>query len=132
MSYIHRTMIVPAGALTSLAQGLCEGLAGEAGKGMFVTELSPTGNEPATHYISSGPIDDSFANLLPLTSVDSKGVSTTTSGNSAGVVYLASQKEIVITLEQIAELFSAIDVSEQPPFIAMARLGIEIVRKPLS
>jgi hypothetical protein len=128
---LHRTIIVPK-AKQALSQSLCAGLAGNAGAGMFVVGLSATGNAPATHYISSGLIDDSFANLLPLTSVDSKGVSTTTSGNSAGVVYLASQKEIVITLEQIAELFSAIDVSEQPPFIAMARLGIEVVRKPLS
>jgi hypothetical protein len=128
---LHRTIIVPK-AKQALSQSLCAGLAGNAGAGMFVVGLSATGNAPATHYISSGLIDDSFANLLPLTSVDSKGVSTTTSGNSAGVVYLASQKESVIKLEQIAELFSAIDVSEQPPFIAMARLGIEIVRKPLS
>lgn len=131
MSYIHRTMIVPAGALTSLAQGLCEGLAGEAGKGLFVTELSPTGSIPATHTISAGPIGDDFASLLPLTTVDEDGISTTTPGNVAAIVYLAGDKDITIDPAQLTALLGAIDVSEQPPFVAMARLGLKMVQRPL-
>ena len=134
MSYIHRTMIVPAGALTVLAQGLCEGLAGEAGKGMFATELSPTGSIPATHTVSSGPIGDDFASLLPLTTVttvDDEAISTTTPGNVAAIVYLAGEKGIAIDPAQLGALLDAIDVSEQPPFVAMARLGLQMVQRPL-
>ena len=134
MSYIHRTMIVPAGALTAMAQGLCEGLAGAGGAGMFVTELSATGAEPATHTISAGPIGDDFASLLPLTTVttvDGKAISTTAPGNVAAIVYLAGEKDITIDPEQLTALLDAIDVSEQPPFVAMARLGLQLVRRPL-
>jgi hypothetical protein len=131
MSYIHRTMIVPAGALTSLAQGLCEGLAGEAGKGMFVTELSLTGSAPATHTISAGPIGDDFASLLPLTIVDAEDIATTTHGNVDAIVYLAGEKGITIDPAQLSALLGAIDVSEQPPFVAMDRLGLKLVIKPI-
>ena len=134
MSYIHRTMIVPAGALTVLAQGLCEGLAGEAGKGMFATELSPTGSIAATHTISAGPIGDDFASLLPLTTVttvDGEDISTTTPGNVAAIVYLAGEKDITINPVQLGALLDPIDVSEQPSFVAMARLGLKMVQRPL-
>jgi hypothetical protein len=132
MSYVHRTMIVPAGALTAMAQGLCEGLAGADGAGMFVTDLSPTGSAPATHTISAGPIGDDFASLLPLTTVDDEGVATTTPGNVAAIVYLAGEKDITIDPAQLGALLDAIDVSEQPPFEAMARLGgLQMVRRPL-
>ena len=122
---------MPTGAMTTLAQDLCKGLAGIPGDGMFNTELSSNGQPPVTHTISSGPLEESFADLLPLTSVDSEGLLTTAPGNPAGVIYLAEQKGIALTLEQITELFVAIDVSEQPPFTAMARLSIELVKKPL-
>ena len=134
MSYIHRTMIVPAGALTTMAQGLCDGLAGAGGAGMFVTELSATGSAPATHTISAGPIGDDFASLLPLTTVttvDDEGIATTTPGNVAAIVYLAGEKGITIDPAQLTALLDAIDVSEQPPFVAMARLGLKMVQRPL-
>ena len=134
MSYIHRTMIVPAGALTQMAQGLCEGLAGAGGAGMFVTELSATGSTPASHTISAGPIGDDFASLLPLTTVttvDDEGIATTAPGNVAAIVYLAGEKDITIDPAQLTALLDAIDVSEQPPFVAMARLGLQMVRGTL-
>ena len=135
MSYIHRTMIVPAGALTALAQGLCEGLAGEAGAGMFVTGLSATGKAPATHYISSGPISDEMAALLPCTTVtqdaDGKDIITTAPGMPEAVPDLAAKAKISTTKAKITALYAAIDVSDQPPFEAMARLGLQMVQVPL-
>ena len=69
-TWTYRTIIVPA-AFQQLAQALCEAAAeGDAGKGMFTTGLSETGTEPATHYISSGHIYESLADLLPLTAFD--------------------------------------------------------------
>ena len=63
MSWVHRCMIVPT-EHAELARVLCEKLAGPGGSGMFTTPLSADGQEPATHYISSGMIEDSFADLL--------------------------------------------------------------------
>lgn len=126
--YTHRVIIVPA-AFQQLAQGLCEAAAeGDAGKGMFTTPLSPDGTEPATHYISSGPIAAEFGDLLPLTTFDEDGVPTTRPGDVATVEAIASQAGIDLPAGTIAALFNAIDVTEQEPFAAMARLGLQIVQ----
>ena len=130
--YTHRTIIVPA-AFQQLAQGLCEAVAeGDAGKGMFTTGLSPGGTEPATHYISSGHIEQHFADILPLTTVNQDGEGLpdihTRPGNVAAVEALAAQAGIELPPGAIAALFAAIDVSYQGPFEAMARLGLSIAQ----
>jgi len=128
-----RSIIIPA-SLQAKAQGLTKGLAGTAGDGMFTTGLSATGNAPATHYVSSGPISDDMAALLPCTSVsvvDGKDVVTTAPGQPAAVPALAAKAGITTTLAAINALYSSIDVSDQEPFAAMARVGLQIVRTPL-
>lgn len=128
MSYIFRTIIVPA-HFQALAQGLCEAAAeGDAGKGMFTTGLSADGTEPATHYVSSGPIAAEFGDLLPLTTFDEEGVPTTRPGDVATVEAIADQAGITLPAGTIAALFAAIDVTEQEPFTVMARLGVQIVQ----
>ena len=128
MSYIFRTIIVPA-PFQSLAQGLCEAAAeGDAGKGMFTTGLSADGTEPATHYVSSGPIATEFGDLLPLTTFDEEGEPTTRPGDVATVEAIAEQAGITLPAGTIAALFAAIDVTEQEPFTAMARLGLQIAQ----
>ena len=130
--YTHRTIIVPA-AFQALAQGLCEAVAeGDAGKGMFTTGLSANGELPATHYISSGHIEQQFADILPLTTVNQDGEGLpdihTRPGNVAAVEALAAQAGIELQPGTIAALFAAIDVSAQGPFEAMSRLGLQIVQ----
>ena len=128
--YTHRTIIVPA-AFQQLAQGLCAAAAeGDAGKGMFTTGLSETGTEPATHYISSGPIAAEFGDLLPFTSFDAEGEPTTRPGDVATVEAIADQAGITLPAGTIAALFAAIDVTELDPWAAMARLGVQIVQVP--
>lgn len=128
MSYTRRVIIVPA-AFQQFAQGLCEAAAeGDAGKGMFTTGLSATGELPATHYISSGPIANEFGDLLPLTSFDEEGAPTTRPGDVATVEAIADQAGITLPAGTIAALFAAIDVTEQEPFTAMSRLGVQIVQ----
>ena len=128
-TYTHRTIIVPA-AFQQLAQGLCEAAAeGDAGTGMFTTGLSATGALPATHYISSGPIYQSFADLLPLTTFDEDGQPTTRPGNVAEFEAIAMQAGFTLPPGTIAALFAAIDVSAQGPFEAMARLGLRIAQE---
>ena len=128
MSYTRRVIIVPA-AFQQFAQGLCEAAAeGDAGKGMFTTGLSADGTEPASHYISSGPIANEFGDLLPLTSFDEEGAPTTRPGDVATVEAIADQAGISLPAGTIAALFDAIDVTEQEPFTAMSRLGVQIVQ----
>lgn len=130
----HRTFIVPA-AVVGMARAMCVGLAGPAGDGMFVTGLSATGTAPATHFVSSGPISDEMAALLPLTTVtqdaDGNAIVSTAPGDPAYVVELAAQASITVTVEQVAGLLASVDVSDQGPFAAMARLGLKLVQRPL-
>ena len=132
--YQHRTIIVPA-AFQQLAQGLCEAAAeGDAGKGMFTTGLSETGVEPTTHYISSGPIYENFADLLPLTTVEYEqedSAETTRPGNVEVVEAIALQAGFTLPPGTIAALFDAIDVTELGPWAAMARLGLVMVQEVL-
>ena len=128
--YPHRTIIVPA-AFQQLAQGLCEAAAeGDAGAGMFTTPLSADGTEPASHYISSGPIAAEFGDLLPLTTFDEEGQPTTRPGDIATVEAIATQAGHTLPPGTIAALFNAIDVTELDPWAAMARLGVQIVQVP--
>lgn len=131
---LHRTIIVPK-AKQALSQSLCAGLAGQAGAGMFIVGLSASGNAPATHYISSGPISDEMAALLPCKSVttDAEGNQqiTTTPGHPELVVSLAAEAGITVTRAQIDALYASVDISDQEPFAAMARLGLKMVQVPL-
>jgi len=133
-TWTPRTIIVPA-AFQQLAQGLCAAAAeGDAGVGMFTTGLSETGTEPATHYISSGAIFDDLASLLPLTTVEPStddgepDMVTERPGNVAFVEGLAAQAGITLPAGTVAGLFDALDVSEQGPFEAVARLGLVMVQ----
>ena len=131
----HRTIIIPASAQRN-AQALCKGLAGAAGDGMFVVGLSASGEAPATHYISSGTISAEMAALLPCTSVtldkDGKEQITTAPGMPEAVPALAAKAKISTTKAKITALYSAIDVSDQDPHAAVARMGLQFVLVPLN
>lgn len=128
--YTHRTIVVPA-AFQQLAQALCEAAAeGDAGKGMLTTGLSADGAEPATHYISSGPIYESLADLLPLTTVayeEEDAAETTRPGNVETVEAITLQAGFTLPPGTIAALFDAIDVTELGPWAAMDRLGLQLI-----
>jgi len=98
---------------------------------MFATGLSATGAAPATHFISSGPISDEMAYLLPCKSVDSEGVVTTAPGHPELVPALALKAGISTTQTKINGLYAAIDVSDQQPFEALARVGLQLVQGAL-
>ena len=60
---IFRTLIVP-----DVNVGLARAIAasfGPGGDGMWITPLSPTGYEPATHYISTGLVPPEYGYLVP-------------------------------------------------------------------
>lgn len=127
INYVQRCLIVPA-AYAPMARALCDGLApGGSGAGMLATPLSINGAMPATHFVAQGMIEDSFAALLPLTSFDADGP-TTTPGQPETIVTLAKG---AVTLAQVNALLAAVDVTEQEPFAAIARLGLKLVRAAL-
>ena len=110
MTYIHKSLIVAA-AQVDLARSLCAQLAGPAGEGMFVTPLSPAGDGPATHFISAGMIDDTFAAAL---------------SDPAYLFSACQQAGIGVTFEQCVALLDSADVSSDAPFEAMSRLGVSL------
>lgn len=131
--WVHRTIIVPA-AIAGAARAACAGLAGPGGSGMFTTPLSPTGEAPPTHYISSGLIEAPFADLLPVTSVNYAEDGTpsveTRPGNVALTVQIATEAGLPITEAEVAALLAAVDVSDQAAEDALARLGLKITSTP--
>ena len=131
--WTHRTIIVPA-SIAEPARAACAGLAGPGGSGMFTTPLSSTGEAPPTHYISSGLIEEPFADLLPLTAVtygeDGTLSTSTRPGNVALTVQLATDAGLLITEAEVSALLSAVDVSEQSAEDALTRLGLKITTEP--
>lgn len=106
MDAIFRTAIVPA-AYAPFARMLM------AGQFDLLTPLSPTGDAPATHYISSGKIPERFAGIL----------------SDPQIAYeVATAAGYTVTLEQITAALSASDVSEDLPAEAQERLGLLRVR----
>ena len=127
MSWLHRCMIVPTEHV-DLARVLCETLAGPGGAGMFTTALSATGDDPATHYISSGLIEDNFAALLPLDALVDDVWTRIYAGLPKTIVQLYNATDNPpVTLAKVNAVFATADVSEQDPHQAMARLGLQIV-----
>ena len=129
-----RTMIVPA-AHIALARSICATLAPSGGFAMFGVGLSADGQAPATHYVSTGHIDEDFANLMPLQHYvqDEAGAWQPTDfdwsdGEPSIVAALCAEAGLDVTPTQVAQMFAASDVTEQEPFTAFARLGLRLVQ----
>lgn len=128
-----RTMIVPDSIMVTVRQ-LADSF-GPAASGMWVRGCSPTGNLPATHWISSGGIGEEFAAVLPLTTVtpamelDAAPVITVTPANTDAFLELCASMGVTDppAIAQLQAIFAAVDVSEQEPFAAMARLEIKLI-----
>lgn len=111
MDWVHRTIIVHADH-AAVARAACEHLAGAGGSGMFTTPLSPTGELPATHYISSGLIEQAFADLLA--SPDALTAVATGAG---------------LDPAPLVAIVAAADITDEPADVALARLGLQMCRQ---
>lgn len=126
--WLHRSIIVAADQ-RDLAAQLCAVLAGPGGSGMFTTPLSANGAAPATHYISSGMIEDNFAALLPLDAMVDDVWTRTYPGLPETIVQLYNATDNPpVTLNQVTAVFATADVSEEEPFSVMARLQLQMMR----
>lgn len=134
MSDIFRTLIVPA-ANVELARQIAASF-GPGGEGMWTTPLSASGSDPATHYISSGYVPPEYGYLVPLQvwAQDENGdwvLVGSEPGDSVAVYTAATAQGVVCTQADVDALFAAADVTEQEPFVAMGRLGLQIVNPPV-
>ena len=116
-SWSQITIIIPAYRVES-ARELGAAL-DPAGAGMYTTGLSPDGNDPATHYISSGMIDSMMVYLLS----DSK------------MLYKASEYgayeqgiELDATQDQADSLVSNAFVSYGDPWEAIQSMGLQMIK----
>lgn len=125
-----RTLILTA-AVTPLAQQIATTLS-PAAAGMWTTPLSPTGQAPDTHYISTGYIGAEFAHMVPSQTweqdADGQWVMTaSTPGDPQAVTDACVALGMTLTIEQVEQVFAGADVTAQDPFTAMARLGLQMV-----
>lgn len=121
--WTSRTLIVPS-AQVEFARLLTATIAGPSGAGMWTTPLSPTGELPATHWISSGLIDQQFAALLPLTEYPADSDPVHTPGHPEVCAHLATEAGMTVTAEQVSALFAASSVTAEDAQTAMARMGL--------
>lgn len=119
MSLVFRTFVVPTD-IAAAARNLGECLAPSAA-GMFTTPLSPTGELPATHFISSGLVDAVW--LTPL--------------SDAAILYGAAQQgaaaqglTLLATLADAVALLDRGDISEEAADTVLGRLGLTQVSTP--
>ena len=112
--WTFRTIILPL-ELADQARGLCMALTGSAAEGMFTTPLY-TGDAP-THTVSSGYIATEFAEMLPC---DGEG------GDVDGLVAMLAGVGTEVPLEQLEQLLSMIDISEEEAYVAIDRLGLAL------
>jgi len=111
--WVHKTIVV-ADAVVEQARSLCEQLAGTGGAGMFATALSADGNEPATHWISSGMIQEEFAQMLDNPELAKQTMT------SLGIP----------VPDQFDALMASADISSEQADVATARLSLSLVTTP--
>lgn len=114
-----RLNIIVTAANAPLARALSAQVAGPSGTGMFTTGLAPTVAGPATLFISTGWLWESYAALM----------------TDADAMYAACQTAgAAVTLAQCQALVTESDVSDaelEDPFAAMERLGLVMVQEEM-
>lgn len=113
--YVKRCIIVS--AETVIFARYLAGRFGDSSKGMFTAALGPADRDTAepTHFISEGYIGEAFAGYLA-----------SPENLVAGVATFGE----VLSLELAHELLDRADVSQDEPFVALARLGLKLWAAP--
>lgn len=131
MSYINVTMILPAD-LAPLARSLAAHLAGPPGDGMWLTGLSPDGSEPATHFVSSGPVGAEFEPLLTDSDALWGAVQSATAGGMESPMHSpvgAPREATMADCEALVAAAEVVRLEDEAPFDTFARLGLELVQE---
>ena len=109
MAYQFATIIVPAAAVADM-RTTSKAMHTEC-DGMFVSALSATGRLPATHFISSGYMPTAYFNMMI---------------NAAHRANFRAANGLPFPHPHITNVLATCDVSIEPPFVAMARMGLQI------
>ena len=132
MTDILRTLVVTA-ADAPLARQIAETLS-PAGVNMWLVGLSADGQEPATHYVSTGLIGEGFAAMVPCTfwaqDEDGNWVETGSEPGNAAMVVLACASmdpPLALTEKQVQGMMDRADISDQEPFVAFSRMGLKLI-----
>ena len=138
MTDVYRCMIITA-ADAPLVRSIADMFAGGP-QHMWQTGLSADGRNPATHYISTGYVPEGYQVLTPCQwwewqqpDPDQPGqwVMVDSYPGRPDFVYEACrQAEVPVpcTLEEVEMLFARSDITPQDPWVAMGRLGLQIVQ----
>jgi hypothetical protein len=136
---VFRTLITTAEE-APLARLVCSTLGGVPYEGMFEVGLSPNGDEPATHYISSGGVGEGFAKLAPFSSWAWEQPDPDQPGQWVETEYSPGYPQITaercveagleVTTEAIEFMYAASDVTDEPWQTALARLGLQRIVVP--
>lgn len=103
-------MIINA-SIAEQARGLAEQLSPSA-KGMWTTPLQNKNTKEITHYISTGMIEESFSPMLE---------------SAQALVDGAAQLGVTVDLATAEYLLNNADISDEEPFAAMDRIGLEMI-----
>ena len=144
MSDVFRTMILVA-ADAPLVRSIADMFAGSP-QHMWQTGLSADGKAPATHYIATGYVPEGYQVMAPWQEwewqqpdPDQPGawVMTFSYAGRPDIVWQACQQPISehdpsprvpCTLEEVEMAFTRSDMTSQDPWVAMGRLGLQIVQ----
>ena len=128
---VFRTLLVAA-ADVPLAASIAATLGPEGSQGMFQTPVG-IGGLPL-YGASSGYINAVWADLAPCGTweeQDGEWVQTAYyPGNPEAVVAACAEAGLTVDLAELEAVFARADVSEQDPFVAFDRLGVQIINPP--
>lgn len=125
-AYVHRTMILPA-QHAPLARALAAFLAGPPGDGMWTTGLSADGTDPATHYVSSGPVAVEFEPVLTDAQAMYDAVQAATASGMESPMTNPDRATTLADCEALVAAAEVVDLGEEGPFDTFARLGLALV-----
>lgn len=99
---------------------------------MFSTALSASGFCSATHYISAGLIENTFAALLPLDiQATEEAQAQRIPGHPEAVLAgLPEGYAPMPTLAEVQALFAALDITAGDPLTRLAQLGLSLCAEP--
>ena len=144
MTDVYRCMIITS-ADAPLIRNIADMFAGSP-QHMWQTGLSADGKEPATHYIATGYVPEGYQVMAPWQEwewqqpdPDQPGawVMTFSYPGRPDIVWQACQQPISeddpsprvpCTLEEVEGAFQRSDMTSQEPWVAMGRLGLQIVQ----
>ena len=141
MPDVYRTMILDA-ADAPLGRSIANMFA-NSDQHMWQTGLSADGRSPATHYISTGYVPEGYQIMAPCQWWEQdpetgQWVKTNSYPGRPDIVFAACQQPIPgteppqpavpCTLEEVEGAFARADMTAQDPFVAMGRLGLQIVQ----